>query len=245
MTSLKSHQRILGLALCFSLFTATAAWARFNPKPTTPIGPMTTGGTRGCAAETPLAFTALAPLSTITELTADQAIVAWYSPDRAAYRVTLNLYEAMPSGTAPTRWKLVKQVDQFKNQAGVNFYRLPAELLQEGKVYTWQAILECVAGSPSSNRSAKAEFKVVATPLDLQGKLAQATDARSRALLYASAGLWYSALAEAQSSRALQLELLKDLIAYETAQMPPLSKEKEGNEQSERLMEIVETLSQR
>jgi hypothetical protein len=245
MTSLKSHQRILGLALCFSLFTATAAWARFNPKPTTPIGPMTTGGTRGCAAETPLAFTALAPLSTITELTADQAIVAWYSPDRAAYQITLNLYEAVAPGTAPTPWKLVKQVDRFENEEGVKFYRLPAELLQEGKVYTWQAVLECVPGYPSADIVAEAQFKVVAAPSDLQKQLNKAADARSRAELYRSAGLWYSALAEAEPSRAIQLELLKDLITYEQAQTAPSPWLELGHKHSESLTKIVEKLSQR
>lgn len=244
MTSLKSRHHILGLAVCFSLFTATAAWARFNPKPTTPVGPMTTGGVRGCATETPLAFTALAPVSTITELTANQALVAWYSPDRAAYQITLNLYEVVAPGTAPTPWKLVKQVDKFENKEGVKFYRLPAELLQEGKVYAWQAVLECVPGYPSADIVVESQFQVVSTPIDLQKQLNKAMDARSRAKLYAAAGLWYSALTEAEPSRAIQLELLQDLIMYEQTQTAPSPWLELGRKHSESLTKIVETLSQ-
>jgi hypothetical protein len=243
MTKLTSHYRIFGLALCVSLLAAPAAWAKFNPKPTTPVGPMTTGGVRGCATETPLAFTALAPVSTITELSADQAIVAWYSPDRAAYQITLNLYEAVAPGTAPTPWKLVKQVTQFKNKEGVKFYQLPAELLQEGKVYAWQAVLECVPGYPSADIVVEAQFKVASTPIDLQKQLNKATDARSRAELYASAGLWYSALAEAGASRSIQLELLKDLILYEQTQTAPSPWLELGRKHSESLSKIVEALS--
>ncbi|MBN8564960.1 MAG: DUF928 domain-containing protein [Leptolyngbya sp. UWPOB_LEPTO1] len=233
MKHLKSHCRILGLAMCFSLFATTAAWAKFNPRnPTLPIGPMTTGGPRGCAAGSPLAFTALVPVNIIAEITADQAVVAWYSPDRDPYRVTLKLYEAVPPGTAQTRWKLVKQVAEFENKAGMKFYRLPAELLQPGKVYTWQAVLECVPGYPSGDAIAEAEVQVIAKPHEPKEN--------ARSIEYS---LWYSALAEAEHSKELQLKLLRDLITYEELHSPHSPAPKQGLKRSEMLKKILETLS--
>lgn len=240
---MKAVESILSLALGISLILSSAAWAKFRPSPTTPRGPIPPMGTRGCATDTTLDFTALAPVSTIVDLSLDQTTIALYIPDRAAYEVTLRLYQdTAPTGEKP-KWTAVKEFEPKKSQEGVMTLQIPAELLKEGQTYLWQAALACIPGYPSSDLVAQAQFRVVSKPAELQRKLSQASDAETRSQLYAAAGFWYSAFIEAKPSKSTQISLLKDLVEYEQTQQSQDPRWlKRGREHSESVAKIIEVL---
>jgi len=221
---------------------STGAWARFRPRPTAPRGAILPLGVRGgCATDTTLDFAALAPVSTIADLTLDQTTIAWYVPDRASYDITLRLYRSSMNSDRH-QWILVKEIP-LKSKAGIMTHQIPKELLQEGQVYLWQAALACVPGYPSGDLVAQAQFKVVSKSNDLQQKLNQARDPSTKSELYAAAGLWYSAFMEAMPSNSIRVSLLKDLIEYERSQQSPDSEWAErGREHSESIAKIVEAL---
>lgn len=241
---MKAANSILSLTLVFSLILASAAWAKFRPRPTTPRGPIPPMGTRGCSTDTTLNFTALAPVSTIVDLSLDQTTIALYVPDRAAYDVTVRLYQdTAPTGEKP-KWTVVPEFEPTeKSQEGVMTFQIPATLLKEGQIYLWQAALACVPGYPSSDLVAQAQFRVVSKPAELQQKLSQAKDAKTRSELYAAAGFWYSAFMEAKPSKPTQISLLKDLVEYEqTQQIQDPRWLKRGREHSESVAQIVKAM---
>jgi Domain of Unknown Function (DUF928) len=244
MTRTKSYHRILSLALCFSLVTATAAWARFRPTPTAPRGRVPPMGTRGCSAETTLDFTALAPVSTVSDLTLNQTTIAWYAPDRESYPIKLKLYQDVTPQAATPTWEVLKEFSLQSTQ-GVMSFQLPADLLKEGQVYTWQAVLSCVPGYPSADLVTETQFKVVPLAATLQPQLSQAQDARARSQVYATAGLWYGAFAEVLSSKSDRVRLLKELMEYQQAQ--PVSDPRLAKrilQHNEAIAKIVEVLNQ-
>lgn len=240
---MKAAKSILSLTLGFSLILSSASWAKFRPRPTTPRGPIPPMGIRGCATDTTLNFTALAPVSTIVDLSLDQTTISLYVPDRAAYDVTLRLYQdTAPTGEKP-KWTVVKEFEPQKSKEGVMPVEIPAGLLKEGQIYLWQAALACVPGYPSSDLVAQAQFRVVSKPAELRQKLSQAKDAKTRSELYAAAGFWYSAFMEAKPSKAIQISLLKDLVEYEqTQQVQDPRWLKRGREHSESVAKIVEVM---
>ena len=87
--------------------------------------------------------------------------------------------------------------------------------------YLWQVALLCDPGNPSKDKLAKAMIEVVATPPSLKVALAQTFDPLKRAALYAQAGLWYDALAEAlaagSGTQAVWLDLVEDLSRLEAS----------------------------
>jgi hypothetical protein len=243
LLSFRLPHRLISLTLCFSLLMSTAALARFRPTPTAPRGPIPPMGTRGCSTQTNLDFAALAPISTIADLTLDHAMVAWYVPDRDAYQMTFTLYQDIAPGAAKPKWKRISQ-KKLVSQEEVMKEQLPTELLKEGQTYLWQAALHCVPGYPSSDLVAEAQFRVVPLPAELKQQLSQTRDLKARTQLYASAGLWYSAFTEAYPSPSAKSELLKDLVEYEQTQKALDDRSSERvRKHSESISKIAEVLS--
>lgn len=101
------------------------------------------------------------------------------------------LFELVPNG----RPKQIGNPINLSTLPGINNYSLPENQpeLTIGKTYFWQVAILC----RTSYIIQKAEFIVVQIPPALKGKLTTKVDTFKKAELYAEAGLWYDALAEA------------------------------------------------
>jgi hypothetical protein len=112
---------------------------------------------------------------------------------------------------------------EMQSQQGIMSVALPPNLpqLSIGQSYQWQVVLVCDPMVPSRNVVATGEIQVVQPAASLQPQLAAAQTPQQRIDLYAEAGLWYDAIAEARKasetsqSQAAVLELLDALATSE------------------------------
>ena len=208
---------IASLILSVSLSFAPFAIAKYTPPPN-PSKPKETGTntTRGgsCEGDSSSVLTALVPFSHMGQTISGHPTFTWFVPDRTSRPLQFRLFSR--SGQALYR-------TEMQSQPGIMSVALPSNLpqLSIGQSYRWQVVLVCDRNVPSRNVVATAEIQVVAPAASLQTQLAAAQTPQQRIDLYAQAGLWYDAIAEARKasetsqSQAAVLELLDALAGSE------------------------------
>jgi hypothetical protein len=208
---------IASLILSVSLWIPIAALAKYTP-PKNPSKPKETGTntTRGgsCEANSSVGLTPLVPFSHVGQTISGHPTFTWFVPDRTSRPLQLRLFSR--SGQA-----LYKT--EMESQPGIMSVALPSNgpQLSIGQSYQWQVVLVCDRNVPSRNVVATAEIQVVEAAAPLQAQLAAAPTPQQRIDLYAEAGLWYDAIAEARKAsetsqnQAAVLELLDALAGSE------------------------------
>ncbi len=245
-----------GVAVWFLVSTAAAAQTPravqrspifkekgFKPKIKPIKTPTSNSGVRGvCGQDIRYDLSAIAPISYTAQLSKNHPIITWYVPPSTASELQVRLYRNAAAADKPS-WELIHEVPK-QNPSGIMSESLPLEKLVEGQIYAWQVELICNPKSPSLNPVITASFEVVATPISIQS----AKDAAARSKIYAEAGIWYSAYAEAaiadQSGQRLRASLLTDLLSIDSNQ---LQQDPSANldaarrrEQLQHLIEVVE-----
>jgi Domain of Unknown Function (DUF928) len=222
---------IASLILSVSLWIPTVALAKYTP-PKKPSAPKETGTntTRGgsCEANSAAALTALVPFSHVGETISGHPTFTWFVPDRTSRPLQFRLFTR--SGQALYR-------TEMQSQPGIMSVALPSNLpqLSIGQSYKWQVVLVCDRNVPSRNVVAAAEIQVVQPAASLQTQLAAAPTPQQRIDLYAGAGLWYDAIAEARKASETsqnQTPVLELLDSLANSEAQPLK------EWSDRLRQI-------
>ena len=251
---------MLGLSL---VFTSTAL-AQFTPsQPSRPSRATGAGGTRyvppvhpsrpsrsvgstgtrgGCGKATDTSLIALAPVSHNGQTVSAHPTFVWYVTDQSTSWVEFALYEIDARGD----YKRLYRQQLESTQDRIRQFTLPEDVpgLSDRQTYLWQVALLCDPGNPARDRLAKATIDVVALPPSLKAALAQTPDHLKRADLYAQAGLWYDALAEAlagaSGSKLVWLGLVESLSRSETAEPAAETRRQvEIMKQREQLQKIV------
>ena len=191
----RHRKSVLSLTLISLLLLAPTALA-INYEPTHPSAPKgnttSTGVRGGCDAKAKVDLTALAPIGHIGQTISNHPTIAWFIPDTTPHPLILRLYRY----GANQQWQKVgNEMPLQKSTSGIMQSTLPQEL-EVGQVYAWQVVVDCVPGYPSARLVAEAQIQVANAPANFKTKLANAHNALARAELYASADLWYDALAE-------------------------------------------------
>jgi hypothetical protein len=159
-------------------------------------------------------------------------------PDQQSYPIEFRLYAYSN--------KRDYIVEQRQSTQGVMQYTLPKKYaaLTPGQTYLWQVALRCDLGDDSKDKVVRTEVEVVAMPATLQASLAKTADRLQRANLYAEAGFWYDAFAEAlavgsktadSKAKSFMIPLLEDLVDVEET-----GTSKEVKQQHNQLRQIVE-----
>jgi Domain of Unknown Function (DUF928) len=212
---------IASLMLSVSLWIPLVALAKYTP-PKKPSAPKDTGTntTRGgsCEANSAVALTALVPFSHVGETSSQHPTFTWFVPDRTSRPLQFRLFTR--SGQPLYR-------TEMQSQPGIMSVALPSNLpqLSIGQSYKWQVVLVCDRNVPSRNVVATAEIQVVQPAASLQTQLAAAPTPQQRIDLYAGAGLWYDAIAEARKASETsqnQTPVLELLDALANSEAEPL-----------------------
>jgi hypothetical protein len=212
---------IASLILSVSLSIVPVALAKYTP-PKKPSAPKETGTntTRGgsCEANSALGLTALVPFSHVGETISGHPTFTWFVPDRSFHLMQFRLF----SSTGQPLYRT-----EMQSQPGIMQFSLPPNLppLTIGQSYKWQVVLVCEPRVPSMNVVATAEIQVVQPAESLQAQLAAAQTPQQRIDLYAGAGLWYDAIAEARKASETsqnQTPLLELLDALASSEAQPL-----------------------
>lgn len=184
-----------------------------------PTGRTSSSGTRGgCLGIAKLPLTTLAPQKHIGQTVSTHPTFAWFVPNSPEFKMVFSLYAYSANGTI----KMVKQID-LKTSPGIMKLTLPKDSvgLTFGKRYVWQVAVLCNENYPSNDLVTRAEIEVVQLTNDVKMSLYAVKDPLQRADLYAKAGLWYDALAEALKadnkplSGKIIASLLEDLAQIE------------------------------
>jgi hypothetical protein len=215
-------------ALSLALVVTPAALAAYTPgeqKPAPPERRSDGGTTRGCSGgDMPL--TVLASRNYVGQTISRHPTFAWFvPPDSASKPMQFTIYESVPGGKP-------KEVRKMSLQSSPGIMELSPfsenELgLQPGKEYLWQVVINCDPDNPSGDLVSEANIEVVAIPAAVQSKLNKAANSTQKANIYAEAGLWYNALAEAlklaENSKLGEVgsTLLNDLAQWEAPQTTP------------------------
>jgi Domain of Unknown Function (DUF928) len=222
---------IASLMLSVSFWLAPVALAKYTP-PQNPSKPKETGTntTRGgsCEGDSGAVLTALVPFSHVGQTISGHPTFTWFVPDRTPYPLQFRLF----SSTGQQIYRT-----EIQSQPGIMSFALPSNLpqLTIGQSYKWQVVLVCDRNVPSRNVVAAAEIQVVQPAASLQTQLAAAPTPQQRIDLYAGAGLWYDAIAEARKASETsqnQAPVLELLDALASSEAQPLK------EWSDRLQQI-------
>ncbi len=186
-------------------------------------------------------LTALAPFSHAGQTTATHPTFAWYVPDVEIDSISFGLYGYGGNGKpnpigSPSRLDL----SVLPNQRHIMQYSLPKDQsgLTIGQKYLWEVTLACKSCSDRKVQILRTDIEIVAMPAMLQTALAKTSDRLQRANLYAKAGFWYDALAEALTTaktKPLTLSLLEDLVKLEASGTSDKVKQ-----QHDRLKQVVD-----
>lgn len=227
--------RILsGSLILASLLIATPSWAGYTPvEPSAPSSPTTNTGRRGgCTGDLAAGLTVLAPKNHVGRTLSSHPTLAWFVPDEQPMPLELSIYDITEEGQR----QLVYRTEMSSTE-GVMALTLPEDYvgLEIGHRYTWQVVLLCNPNRPSSALVASTEMEVIPHTADLDTQLRQLNEAedvgsdrfyQERSKLYANAGIWYDAIADAlQQSSSSEissiLTLLDELAQYESSQNTP------------------------
>lgn len=184
--------------LSLALIVTPAALAAYTPgtqKPAPPGRRSDGGTTRGCSGEG-LPLTVLASRNYVGRTISRQPTFAWFVPrDSASKSMKFTIYESVPGGKP-------KEVHRIPLQSSPGIMKLSPFSenepgLQPGKEYFWQVVIHCDPDNPSGDLVGEASIEVVRVATAVQSNLNKAVDSAEKANIYAEAGLWYNALAEA------------------------------------------------
>ncbi len=216
------------LTTCFLTITLSvteAARAEYQPprdqKP--PSGYTDSSGVRGGCSRTGTGeLTILAPVTHVGQSTSTHSTFAWFVPDYQSTPIEFSLYE-FDTNNQPNK---IAYKHQLRSLPGIMKLSLPQNLsgLAVGKRYLWQVEILCNPNHPSRNPLKSAEIEVVKMPPTLKSALSVTQDHSQKAFIYAKAGMWYDALAEALASTAnaqmgkVAASLLEDLSKLEPPQ---------------------------
>ncbi|MEC4813512.1 MAG: DUF928 domain-containing protein [Scytonema sp. PMC 1069.18] len=208
------------LLSCLLTLELTTVALAYNPpknpsRPKEPVGSNSTR-TNGCSAKAPTSLTALAPTGHIGRTVSQQPTFAWFVPETKPYNMEFTLYEYGESG----RGKEIQSIE-LQSTPGIMTISLSKEkiTLTAGNKYLWQIALLCDLNNPAKDLVAETVIEVVKIPADLANTLTKTTDHIKRAQIYADAGFWYDAMAEAlkdPNSKAFRLKMLTKLSQLET-----------------------------
>lgn len=248
-TALKSTSNLqhstffVSSVLLLSLVIAPTVLASYKPpkdsKPSGQSGGLLTRGLCDGAAKGDKAqgaLTALAPLGHTGQTTATHPTFTWYVPENQSYPIEFVLYSYVSNRKLiPLEQSRVK----LQSKQGIMQYSLPASQtgLSVGQNYLWQVALLCNPSSPDKDQVLRTDVEVVATPATLPAALAKTADHSQRANLYAEAGFWYDALAEALAdtkTRLVTIALLEDLVKLEA-----LGNAQKIKQQHDRLQQVL------
>ena len=212
---------IASLMLSVLFWIAPVALAKYTP-PENPSRPKDTGTntTRGgsCEATSSATLSALVPFSHVGETISGHPTFTWFVPDSPPSRLQFRLF---------TRTGQELYTTEMQSQPGIMSVALPSNLpqLSIGQSYLWQVALVCDPNDLSNNVVAVAEIQVVQPAASLQSQLAAAQTPQQRIDLYAEAGLWYDAIAEARKASETsqnQVAVLELLDALASSEAEPL-----------------------
>lgn len=157
---------------------------RGNPKSTTATG------SRGCTQvqQSPVSLTLLVPKDHDGLTSSGHPTFFWHvsAPVQMAFTLTQR-------GVVQPLWEQQIQPPA----AGIVQLQMPNNLpeLLAGKEYRWSVTLLCNRNRPSANPFVQTWIERISTTPALTQQLAAASSDRDRAFIYATAGLWYDALA--------------------------------------------------
>ncbi len=136
----------------------------------------------------------LAPHSYAGQTVSTRPTVSWFIPDEEPVAMELRLYRRASENDFVLLEKLA-----MTTTPGIMEASLPVTQpeLEPGSLYLWEVVVFCNPNRPSSNLLDRADIEVVAPPASLEAAITQAATAQDQADLYAEAGLWYDALAQA------------------------------------------------
>lgn len=234
------------LATCFtlslSLTVTPLALAKYKPpqdqRP--PGGYTSTTGSRGGCEETTgtTLLTVLAPQAHIGQTASSHPTFAWFVPNFSSLPMEFTLY-TYDSSNVP---KIAEKI-KMQTSPGIMNLSLPKDKqgLTKGQKYLWQVAILCDLNHPSNDLVAKAEIEVVEMPKELTKKMPMVRERLEMTKLFAEAGLWYDALAEAIKTgrKDFVYDLLDDLAKLEQPDAV-----KSGSQQSEKLKQILASQQQ-
>ncbi|MBW4443858.1 MAG: DUF928 domain-containing protein [Plectolyngbya sp. WJT66-NPBG17] len=226
---------ITGLMLSCSFWIAAVALAKYRP-PKNPSAPKITTAaiTRGgsCEANSSPGLTALVPFSHVGQTSSQHPTFTWFVSDRTPRPLQFRLYTS-------NRQLLYKT--QMQSQPGMMQFSLPQDQpgLAIGQAYRWQVVLVCDLNVSSMNIVTAAEIQVAQPSSALQTQLAAVQTPQQRIDLYAEAGLWFDAIAEASKSSQSQSAVLELLDSLAT------SEAQSSKDWSDRLIQIEKIERQR
>jgi Domain of Unknown Function (DUF928) len=182
----------LGMALILGLAIFPGASQAQAAEPAGPLPILRAGG--GCDPLSPVSLTPLTPPDHAATTLSDHPTFLWQvsGPSSAPMQFTL---------MAPGRRQPIHQQTLKADRRGVVALTLPesAAALELGQQYRWTVALVCDADRPSQNVYARAWVTRVTPPpalaLQLTGIKPGPEAEQQRALAYATAGIWYDAVA--------------------------------------------------
>lgn len=221
---------VASCALSLTLFMPPAVLAVYQPtgdrKPVPKDRRSDGGTTRGCSG-VGMPLTILASHSYIGRTISRHPTFAWFvPPDSIAKQMEFAIYEWVPnSKPKEVRTKSLRSSPGVMKLSPFSNSELG---LQPGKEYFWQVVVHCDLDNPSGDLVSRASLEVVEMPTTIvQDKLNKAVNSVDKANIYAEAGFWYDALAEALKSvpasklGELGASLLNDLANVETLAIAP------------------------
>ncbi|WP_342002121.1 DUF928 domain-containing protein [Chlorogloeopsis sp. ULAP02] len=209
---------ISALTITLSLTQVTLAAYQPPRDQKSPSGYTDSSGTRGrCKASQAASLRLLAPITHVGQTTSSHPTFAWLLPAQEKIPIEFTLYQIDNNDQLNLAYKL-----EVESSPGIMKLSLPQTLpgLTTGQRYLWQVEVLCNRNRPSHNLVARAELDIVAMPTNLKNLLARSQNRLQRANLYAEAGMWYDALAEALNCSQGELgkvatSLLQDLANLE------------------------------
>ncbi|RCJ18698.1 hypothetical protein A6S26_28360 [Nostoc sp. ATCC 43529] len=176
------------------LFLTPVANANFRPGDRKPASDYTrSGGSRGCPnSDNQIPLTLLAPKTYIGYTASTRPTFAGYVS--SSQEIEFQIFEFVSNNTVTAFSNSIKQ----KTSPGIFQISLPENYpkLAVGKKYFWQVAISC----PGDDLVERAEFMVVEIPSTIENKLLTTDNDLQKSNTYATANLWYEALAEALKS---------------------------------------------
>ncbi|HEY9810478.1 MAG TPA: DUF928 domain-containing protein [Halomicronema sp.] len=195
MAGLSSPQNSIFITKLFSgelTSPAQAGQTAMTYRPPNRGAPRSTQGTgsRGCGDQGPIGLSLLAPNDHTGLTTAGHPTFLWYLSDVPTAPLEFSLVE--PGVAKPL---FVKQIQP--KESGIVQIEVPKELpeLLAGRKYQWSVSLICNSNRRSADVFAHSWIERTSPTSEVIAKLEKATSDEEKAEIYASAGLWYDALA--------------------------------------------------
>jgi hypothetical protein len=189
---------LLGCALSTYLLIMPTAFADYKPPPdqkSAPKGSSSEGATtRGCDGEEILP-TLLASRNYVGKTASTHPTFAWYVPNTKPLSMRFTIYDFNSEDKSVEVYSIILQSSPGIMKLSPFAQNKPG--LEKGRTYFWQVVTFCDPSSPSSALFDRAYFEIVPTLPNLSKELNRSGNSAEKAKIYAEAGLWYDALAEA------------------------------------------------